>query len=366
MGDTEKVASGSYWFGENQQNGYSFESLKCKDGRESVWVSQSITAKINVGKDDHIECTFTNSRDTGNVTIIKDARPDSSQGFVFTIEPVSTTIDQEGSYSSDTVLTESIVGKQDTNQSNWYQHSNNSGDGNPTTTFTLTDDGDSKNSQSTALPTGKYRVSEDSVKGWDLSSISCGETKVDVEDGVLYLNVIKGVNIVCTFVNTKRAQLTIIKDVQPGISSKAFSFTTNAVTGELGADTTFSLTDDGTGLTNSKSFENLLPGTYTVTEQSDSAWKLNDIVCSGPGVTMTREGAKLMVTLAAGAVVSCTFVNSFIPQVLAETTTLPMLENTGASAVVTTVIALVTIATALWATLYRRKMTTEAVKVTKY
>lgn len=358
MGDTEKVATGWYWFGENQEDGYSFESLKCKVDGRYIWVNQDVKAKVYVGKGDHIECTFTNSRDTGDVTIIKDAQPDSTQGFTFTIEPVSGRTDQDDDSEAETILPEGIVKGRNNNHSEWYQHGQHSGGNNPTTSFTLTDNGDGNNSQLTSLPTGKYRVSETAVKGWDLSKISCGETKVEIDDGVVYLYITKGAKIVCTFTNTQRAHLTIVKDVQPGTSSNAFSFTTNAVTGELGEDTTFSLTDDGTGLTNSKHFENLLPGTYTVTEQADSAWKLDDIICSGTGVTMSRDGAKLTVTLATGAVASCTFANSFIPQVLAETYTLA---NTGTSVIMTSLIALLTAATAICAVLYRRQPSMEVV-----
>lgn len=359
MGDTVRVAAGSYWFGENQKDGYSFESLECKEGRHTIYVKQGVTAKVHIGKDDHIVCTFTNTRDTGSLTIVKDAQPNSSQEFAFTIEPVSGRTDQDDDSEAETILPEGIVKGRNNNHSEWYQHGQHSGGNNPTTSFTLTDNGDGNNSQLTSLPTGKYRVSETAVKGWDLSKISCGETKVEIDDGVVYLYITKGAKIVCTFTNTQRAHLTIVKDVQPGTSSNAFSFTTNAVTGELGEDTTFSLTDDGTGLTNSKHFENLLPGTYTVTEQADSAWKLDDIICSGTGVTMSRDGAKLTVTLATGAVASCTFANSFIPQVLAETYT--TLANTGTSVIMTSLIALLTAATAICAVLYRRQPSMEVV-----
>jgi len=352
MGDTVKVATGSYMFGENQKDGYSFESLKCREGREMVWVTQDVRAKIHIGMDDHVECTFTNSRDTGDVTIIKDAQPDSSQGFVFTIEPVSTEVVQENQYISDTVLPETITGTQENSQSSWYHHKDYTVQNNPTVSFTLVDDGKSDNSQQTsALPTGKYRVSEAAVNGWDLTGISCGETKVETDNGVLYLNVTKGMKIVCTFTNTKRAQLTIVKDVQPGTSTKAFNFTTNAAIDELGANTSFSLTDDGTGKLNSKSFEDLVPGTYTVTETAANAWRLDGISCSGTGVTMTRNGYVLSVTLAAGAVASCTFVNAFVPQVLAETT----LVNTGTDTVIAATIALTLTAAAVIISLQRRK-----------
>lgn len=365
MGDTVKVTTGNYWFGENQKSGYSFESLKCKNGRDNVWVYQNVMSKVYVGKDDHIECTFTNSRDMGSVTVVKDAHPDSSQGFVFTIEPVEKTYpgdyNHNEEFDHEQVVQDAIVGESYKQNYSWQHDGDSYGEHNPTVSFTLVDSGDEgdDNARTTSLPTGKYRISETEVSGWDLTDISCGESRVEIEDNAVYLYVTKGSHVTCTFTNTKRAQLTIVKDAQPN-SSKSFAFTSNIPDG-LGTDTTFSLTDDGTGLANSKQFTDLKPGTYTITESAVDKWKLDDISCSGTGVTMTRSGLTLTVTLAAGAVASCTFVNSFIPQVLAETTTLA---DTGASGLTTTIVALTLMGIAVGLTFgSRRRIATE--KVTK-
>lgn len=363
MGDTVKVTTGNYWFGENQQHGYSFESLKCKNGRDNVWVWQDVKSKVYVGKDDHVECTFTNSRDMGSVTVVKDAQPDSSQGFVFTIEPVEKTYPSDYTEDSDNeqVLQDAIVGQPYKHDYNWQHDGDSYGEHNPTVSFTLVDSGDEgdDNARTTSLPTGKYRISETEVSGWDLTNISCGESRVEIEDNVVYLYVTKGSHVTCTFTNTKRAQLTIIKDAQPN-SSKSFAFTSNIPDG-LGADTAFNLTDDGTGLANSKLFSDLKPGTYTITESAVDKWKLDDISCTGTGLTMTKSGLTLTVTLAAGAVASCTFVNSFIPQVLADTTTLA---DTGASGLVTTIVALTLMGIAVGLTFASRKQLASE-KVTK-
>jgi hypothetical protein len=354
MGDTEKVTSGFYWFGENQKQGYSFESLKCKVDGRYIWVNQDVTAKVYVGRDDHVECTFTNSRDTGTVTVVKDARPDSSQGFNFTIQPVGNGSDDsdncdnlnEGDQRQENVQ-EVIVGNTYDHHDGHDQNDNS----NPPVAFTLTDNGtnDGKNTRSTALPTGEYMISEASVDGWDLSDISCGEARVEIKNNKVYVYVTKGVHITCTFTNTQRAQLTIVKDARPD-GSKSFSFT-STLPDSLGVDTSFSLTDDGTGTMNSKAFQNLLPGTYTITETAANAWRLDSIACTGTGVTMVRDGYKLTVTLAAGAVASCTFVNTFVPQVLGETT----LVNTGTDTIIAATIALTLTAAAIIVTMQRRK-----------
>ena len=354
MGATKKVSTGWYDFGEREQQGYSFSSLKCKVDGHYVWVLQGAKSKIYVGRNDHVECVFVNTRDTGTVTIIKDAQPDSAQGFSFTIQPVAE--DTEGD-SRDSLVGDSpyqervqsvIVGQ--------THHHDDQDDSEQPMSFTLVDNGtkDGKNTHVSVLPTGKYKVTEAVTKGWDLSAISCGDsdTSVSVEDGVVYIDVTKGAEITCTFTNTERAVLTVIKDAQPNVA-KSFNFTSNIPDG-LGAGTAFSLSDDGTNLTNSKTFDNLTPGVYTITEAATDAWKLDSISCTGTGVTMTREGYKLTVTLAAGAVASCTFVNSFVPQVLGDATVTPTLVNTGTDTIIGATIALILTAAAIVVVMQRR------------
>jgi len=355
MGTSEKVPTGWYSFGENQQQGYSFASLKCKVDGRYVWVNQDVTSKIYVGRDDHVECTFVNTRDTGTVTVVKDAQPDSTQGFNFTIQPMTDNSDEGDSrdrvlegYQPQEDVQDGIVGQR-------HSHEDQDGPATGPTSFTLVDNGmsDGKNTKSTTLPTGKYMISEAATVGWDLSAVSCGDSAVSIEDGVAYVEVTKGVTITCTFTNTQRAALTIVKDAQPN-ASKSFAFT-STIPDESGVNTSFSLSDDGTNLTNSKKFDNLKPGTYTITESAVDAWKLDAISCSGSGVTMTRNGYTLTVTLAAGAVATCTFVNSFVPQVLGDATVTPTLVNTGADTIIGATIAFILTAAAVGVVLQRRK-----------
>lgn len=355
MGTTKKVSTGWYDFGEWEQQGYSFSSLKCNVDGHYVWVLQGAKSKIYVGRNDRVECVFVNTRDTGTVTIVKDAQPDSAQSFNFTIAPLSDGSDEEdnrdrlaqSSYQEG--AQSAIIGNEDSHD--------NQEDSNQPIAFALTDNGtkDGKNIRSTVLPTGEYVISEASVDGWDLSNISCGDsdTSVSVEDGVVYVDVTKGANTTCTFTNTQRATLTIVKDAQPNVS-KSFNFT-STILDQLGSEMTFSLSDDGTNLTNSKKFENLKPGTYVVTETAADAWKLDNISCTGTGITMVRDGYKLTVTLAAGAVATCTFVNSFVPQVLGDATAAPTLVNTGTDTIIGATIALILTVAAVAVVMQRRR-----------
>lgn len=204
------------------------------------------------------------------------------------------------------------------------------------------------------LTIGQYIVCEDQKDGWaqtypmDVTKNKCNVADIQQSGGVYTRN----------FGNMQLAKLTIVKDVRPD-STKTFSFTTDVAKDELGKDVSFSLTDDGSSLgTNTKKFENVLPGTYTITENQLSGWKLDNIACTGTGVTMTRDGAKLTVTLAAGAVAACTFVNSFIPQVLAETYPLPTLAPTGDNTFAALFMAITMTVVATGLTLYRRRETT--------
>lgn len=310
MGTSRTVPTGWYTFGENEKDGYSFDSLVCKEGKSTVPVSRGATSRIYIGKNDNIICTFTNTRDMGSLTLTKRAYPTSSQEFNFTI--------------SGTAVTPVLI-----------------------------DDGTGKNNSSgpISLPTGSYTVSEATVPGWESDGATCNGADAKFENGVLSLNVTKNAVINCTFVNTQLAQLTIVKDAQPN-GSRSFGFTSTIPDGN-GEDTSFELSDDGIGLANSKAFQDLKPGTYTITETKTDAWKLDDIACTGTGVTTVRDGYKLTVTLAAGAKASCTFVNTFVPQVLGDSST--TLVNTGTDTIIATTIALTLTVTAIVISLQRRR-----------
>lgn len=100
----------------------------------------------------------------------------------------------------------------------------------------------------------------------------------------------------CTITNTEYGTLTIVKDANPH-SSQSFDFTTGA---GLSA---FSLTDDGSVFgSNTKTFTNLLPGTYSVTENPLSGWDLSNVTCSDGSLNTS-------INLSAGENITCTFTN---------------------------------------------------------
>jgi hypothetical protein len=62
-------------------------------------------------------------------------------------------------------------------------------------------------------------------------------------------------------------------------------------------------------LSNQKTFSGLAAGTYTVAEGSVAGWTLTSLTCS-PSAAVTITGSTASINLAAGANVTCTFVNT--------------------------------------------------------
>lgn len=114
-----------------------------------------------------------------------------------------------------------------------------------------------------------------------------------------------GVN--CTYANTKQGSITIIKDAVPN-DAQDFAFTTTG-TGLSG----FSLDDDADGaLPNTRTFGNLTPGTYGVTETALAGWDLSNLVCADPdtGSVVNVAARAATIDLDAGETITCTYTNT--------------------------------------------------------
>ena len=97
-------------------------------------------------------------------------------------------------------------------------------------------------------------------------------------------------------------KLTIIKHTDPAGLDQDFSYSVSA---NLGAG--FSL-NDGAGKTNTKVYDNLQPGTYTVTEGADpTGFKFESLSCTGTGGSSSGETATAVVV--GGSDITCTYVN---------------------------------------------------------
>ncbi len=182
------------------------------------------------------------------------------------------------------------------------------------TSSTTTNQGDNGTTGSKSVTNGTYTVSETATagSGTDLSNYS---SSYSCDNGVKgsgttsgSFTVGSGENVICAFTNVRLGSVTIIKDSQPN-ATQSFDFV-----GDLGQ---FSLIDDGLGDgLNSKLFDKLAAGTYTVTEPGGvKGWSLDSVTCTG-GSDATGNQRNAVIKLKPGENVICTFVNKAVPPTL--------------------------------------------------
>ena len=165
-------------------------------------------------------------------------------------------------------------------------------------------DGESKTVASLAV--GTYVVAETAIDGWDTLS-SCDDGSL-----VTAIDVAADEVVTCTFTNTKRPTLRIVKETDPASDPQDFAFTT--VGSGLGV---FSLDTDGTDgtLPASRPFV-LLAGAYTVMEALPvTGWDFSQVSCASADGTSavplpSTTSSSVTVTLAVGDTVTCTYRNA--------------------------------------------------------
>ena len=193
---------------------------------------------------------------TGIITIIKDTVPDDAQDFAFT--------------TSGTGLSN----------------------------FSLDDDANitlSNTKTFSALADGTYGVTETPFAGFDLTNLVCtdltGGTVTTLGTGNASINLTGGETVTCTFTNTKRGSLTIVKNAVGGNDTFNFTGTTGVTTLTTVAGTA------------NQVVSNILPGTYNIAETAKSGWTQTSATCS--------DGSPVSaIDVAAGENVTCTFTNS--------------------------------------------------------
>ena len=202
----------------------------------------------------------------GDVTIIKDAVPNSSQNFNFNSE-----LGDESDFlldddSNDTLSDTKVYA-----------------DVNP----------------------GTYVVSEDDVPGWDLADIDCDESiddnsDIDVGDGSVSIVVDATESVTCTFTNEQRGSITVRKLTSPAGAPGDFTFDWGGVPNPnvvLSHGETSTIGD-------------LVPGEYTVTEAVPPApFSLGDISCNDNDSTGDNDARTATFDLDPGEDITCTFVN---------------------------------------------------------
>jgi uncharacterized repeat protein (TIGR01451 family) len=173
------------------------------------------------------------------------------------------------------------------------------------------------NSHTTILEeTGMYVIEETATDGWTLDNVDCtGSHYRRISDTEVVVSTIYGSEINCTFTNVKLGKVTIVKDAGPD-SSQPFTFSQN-----IDESGDFSLVDDGTNTANSKTFENVYPGMYGISEHDLDGWRLADYTCDNwrdwgeertPApldTTSYEEYYDDYVYVAPGEEVTCTYTN---------------------------------------------------------
>ena len=185
-------------------------------------------------------------------------------------------------------------------------------------TFSLSDGG-TKTFDGVLFGTG-YTVDETTVPpGWDFDEVDCGASMgvtPDIDGSLVTFDIDDEDDVLeCTYTNRARATLIVEKvtDPSPDPLDTSFGFT---ATDDTDADldgSPFSLSDGGT-----KTFENLVPGDYSVTEDDPSPnYALSDITCvdaddnvlGSDTVTVDLENLTVDVDLGAGETITCIFTN---------------------------------------------------------
>ncbi|MFH0820121.1 MAG: hypothetical protein V1892_03755, partial [bacterium] len=247
------AAGGSRSITENTQpSGWGFTSLSCQvtvagDGTTAYSITGPTVNVTNLGGGASLTCTYTNTLQTGHVIIVKDAIPNDAQNFAF---------------------------------------ANNFGNGNPAS-FNLDDDADGtlSNSRDSEVLAGTYAVSETVPSGWDLTSATCDHGTIGA------IQVLAGQTTTCTFTNTKRGSITIIKNTIGGDGT--FNYTSNFGVSSL-------TTSGGTA---SQTVNDLVPGSgYSISETVPAGWDLTSATCD--------HGTIGAIQVLAGQTTTCTFTNT--------------------------------------------------------
>jgi uncharacterized repeat protein (TIGR01451 family) len=250
--DSGALVPATYSVSEAVPAGWDLTSATCSD--------QSPVNAISLQPGETVTCTFTNTK-RGTIIVEKQTSPDGAdEDFVFTGHAAGTISDGE----------QIVV--------------------------------------SNLIP-GVYTSTEaDPSPAFDLLGITCDDLNSSgvVGTRTATFNLEPGETVKCTFTNVERGTITIIKNAVPD-DAQDFTFSTTG-SGLSG----FSLDDDANAtLSNTRTFSNVVAGSYSVTEGAVAGWDLTNLVCNGSGgASGVAAGATANITMTAGGSVLCTFTNS--------------------------------------------------------
>jgi uncharacterized cupredoxin-like copper-binding protein/plastocyanin len=266
-GNSGDLDPGTYSVSENVPGGWDLTSTLCSDG--------SNTSSISLQAGETVTCVFTNTK-RGHIIVDKVTLPSGDPAsFAFTTT------------------------------------------GTGYTGFNLTDAAAPNNQE---LVPGTYSVTETALAGWDLTGLSCTDPSGApvVAGNKATINLAAGETVDCTFTNTKRGKITIVKDAVPN-DAQDFAFTTTGT-----GLSSFNLDDDSNiTLSNSRTFTNLVSGAYSVTEGAVAGWDLTGLTCNDANGTTNLGTRTTSIALDPGEEVTCTFTNTKRGTIIVEKQTNP-------------------------------------------
>jgi LPXTG-motif cell wall-anchored protein len=229
--DSGLLAPGTYSVAETEMAGWDLTDVTCSDG--------STPDSIQLSAGETVTCTFTNTK-RGSITIVKN------------------TVGGDGTFNFT---------------------------GNVGVTSLSTSGGTASQSANNLVP-GSYNIAETVPTGWDLTSATCDDGSTPSA-----ISLSAGEDVTCTFTNTKRGSIVIVKNT-------------------LGGDGTFNFTSDfgvsqltTSGGTASQTTNNLVPGAYSIAETVPDGWDLSSATCDD-------QSDPAAISLSAGETVICTFTNT--------------------------------------------------------
>jgi hypothetical protein len=156
-------------------------------------------------------------------------------------------------------------------------------------------------SRSEDVLVGQSYVSTEAAKdGWKLTDITCDSTHVTKDLAnrkVTFMPTATDANgvITCTFTNTQLAKIKVWKKTYPAGAYDKFTFT-GAINAQL--------------MDGQYKYEYVVPGTYYVTEQPTTGWKLTKIECTDSDSSGDVSTGKATFKVTAGEFVICYFTNT--------------------------------------------------------
>jgi hypothetical protein len=257
-----RLSAGNYTVTESgPPSGWTLGSLVCVDP-DGGTTTNNQTATIDLDSGETVTCTFTNHK-LGKIIIEKDAVPDDPQDFHFT-----------------------GTGPNGFNFGGGFSLDNDNNNTLPKTK-TFAD-----------LQPGSYTVTEaDPTPTFDLTALACddptGDSSTDLGARTAAIDLDPGETVTCTFTNTKRGMLIIVKQVVGQAPGSSWQYT-----GSLG---NFSLPAAG----GQQTFNDLPSGSYTINETAKTGYT--------PSVTCTSSDngtSSVTVQLDPGELITCTFTNT--------------------------------------------------------